>query len=135
MFFGLQPIHIVFIFIVALLVFGPKKLPEMGRTIGKALNEFRNGTREITDSLRAEVSSSAEPITAQDQAPAKPAVPPLGSVPFQDNSIRPAQTIAPPKSGNFCIQCGAPNPFEAHFCNHCGQPLPENRLKPATPSS
>jgi sec-independent protein translocase protein TatA len=31
----------VFIFVLALLVFGPKKLPELGKTIGKALTEFR----------------------------------------------------------------------------------------------
>ena len=55
---GIQPIHILIVLVVALLVFGPKRLPEMGRSIGKALNEFRNGTREITDSLRAEVNGS-----------------------------------------------------------------------------
>ena len=76
MFFGLQPIHIVFILIVALLLFGPKRLPEIGRTIGKTLNEFRNGTREITDSLRAEVSGIQEPGAAQNPATIRPAVPP-----------------------------------------------------------
>ena len=140
MFFGLQPIHIVFIFIVALLLFGPKRLPEIGRTIGKALNEFRNGTREITDSLRAEVSGSEEPVAAQNQATIRPAVPPTGSVPFTAqpiasvNSSGQTQTILPPRTGNFCIQCGAPNPPEAQFCNHCGTRLPENSLKPADPS-
>ena len=140
MFFGLQPIHIVFILIVALLLFGPKRLPEIGRTIGKTLNEFRNGTREITDSLRAEVSGIEEPGAAQNPATIRPAVPPTGSVPFTPQPIAPAdssgqpQTILPRRTGNFCIQCGAPNPPEAQFCNHCGTRLPENSLKPADPS-
>ena len=58
--FGIQPIHIVVIVVVALLIFGPKRLPEMGRSIGRAINEFRNGTREVTDSLREEVNFPGE---------------------------------------------------------------------------
>jgi len=39
------PSHILLIVIVALLLFGPKKLPEFGRAMGKALREFKAGTR------------------------------------------------------------------------------------------
>jgi len=137
--FGIQPIHIFLIIIVALLLFGPKRLPEMGRNIGKAISEFRNGTKEITDSLHADGSASRE-------AGATPASPPTQSVPFQGNSIAPAfapSATPPPASspeqptpfqaaasasapaGNFCIQCGAGNPPEARFCNSCGTKLPE----------
>ena len=42
---GMQ--EIVFIFILALLLFGPKKLPELGRTFGKALTEFRRAQNEL----------------------------------------------------------------------------------------
>jgi sec-independent protein translocase protein TatA len=37
--------EMVVIILVALVLFGPKKLPELGRTIGKALTEFRRATR------------------------------------------------------------------------------------------
>src|ERR1041384_8117339 len=37
----------VFIFFLALLLFGPKKLPELGRTIGKAMTEFRRASNEL----------------------------------------------------------------------------------------
>ena len=37
----------VFIFVLALLVFGPKKLPELGKTVGKALTEFRRASTEL----------------------------------------------------------------------------------------
>jgi sec-independent protein translocase protein TatA len=37
----------VFIFVLALLIFGPKKLPELGKTIGKALTEFRRASSEL----------------------------------------------------------------------------------------
>ena len=129
MLFGLQPIHIIFILLVALLVFGPKRLPEMGRSIGKALNEFRNGTREMTDSLRAEVNGSANAGTTNNVASVKTASPtPAQSVAFQ------APSIAPAAARNFCIHCGAVNMPEARFCNQCGAKLPENTIKPSDPS-
>ena len=37
----------VFIFVLALLIFGPKKLPELGKTIGKAMTEFRRASSEL----------------------------------------------------------------------------------------
>ena len=39
--------EMIFIFILALLVFGPRKLPELGRTLGKALAEFRRASNEL----------------------------------------------------------------------------------------
>lgn len=39
--------ELVFIFLLALLLFGPKKLPELGRTVGKALTEFRRAQSEL----------------------------------------------------------------------------------------
>lgn len=43
------------IFFIALLLFGPKKLPEIGRTIGKAMSEFRRAADELKNSLEREV--------------------------------------------------------------------------------
>jgi len=39
----------IIIFLVALLIFGPNKLPEIGRSLGKAIREFRKSTREIVE--------------------------------------------------------------------------------------
>lgn len=43
--------ELIVIFIVAFLVFGPKKLPELGRTLGKGLRELKSAMRKITESL------------------------------------------------------------------------------------
>jgi sec-independent protein translocase protein TatA len=47
--FGLHPIDLVIILVVALLVFGPKRLPEMGASIGKSIKEFRKGMNELSE--------------------------------------------------------------------------------------
>jgi TatA/E family protein of Tat protein translocase len=47
--------ELIFIFILALLIFGPKKLPELGRTIGKALTEFRRASNEMRSAVESEI--------------------------------------------------------------------------------
>ena len=47
--------ELIAIFAIALLIFGPKKLPEVGRSIGKALREFRRTTDEIKGKLEDEI--------------------------------------------------------------------------------
>ena len=47
----------VFIFVLALLIFGPKKLPELGKTIGKAMTEFRRASSELKSTFDREMSN------------------------------------------------------------------------------
>jgi sec-independent protein translocase protein TatA len=47
----------VFIFFLALILFGPKKLPELGRTVGKALTEFRRASSELKATFDREIKS------------------------------------------------------------------------------
>ena len=47
----------VFIFFLALILFGPKKLPELGRTVGKALTEFRRASSELKSTFDREMKS------------------------------------------------------------------------------
>lgn len=44
---GIGPIGIILIVLVALLLFGPQKLPELGRAFGSTLKEFKRGTRDM----------------------------------------------------------------------------------------
>ena len=44
--FGLGMPELILILVIALVVFGPSKLPEMGASVGKAIREFRNATKE-----------------------------------------------------------------------------------------
>ena len=52
---GMQ--EMIFIFVLALLIFGPKKLPELGKTIGKAMTEFRRASSELKSTFDREMSN------------------------------------------------------------------------------
>jgi len=47
--------ELVVIFVVALLVFGPRKLPELGRSLGKSLSEFKRASNELRSTLDDEI--------------------------------------------------------------------------------
>ena len=114
--FAIQPIHIILIIVVAFLIFGASRLPEIGRSLGKGISEFRKGTKEAAEGFKDEVSKPINaPVAA---APAAFAAPVQG--------VSPTTVSAGTSTGNFCIQCGTPNPPEAHFCASCGAKLSEN---------
>ena len=56
------PSEIIFIFILALVVFGPKKLPEIGRTLGKGMREFRKATDELKSTWEDHLRDSESPV-------------------------------------------------------------------------
>lgn len=62
--------EMVFILVLAILIFGPKRLPEIGRTLGKGMSEFRKATNELKRTLNAEL--------ALDETPMPPAASALG---------------------------------------------------------
>jgi TatA/E family protein of Tat protein translocase len=47
--------ELVIIFVVALIVFGPRKLPELGKSLGKSLAEFKRASNELRNSLEDEI--------------------------------------------------------------------------------
>ncbi len=65
--------EMLFIFVLALLIFGPKKLPELGRTLGKGLAEFRRASAELKGSLEREMNNIEQETKAAAQAASQPA--------------------------------------------------------------
>ena len=47
--------ELLVIFVVALIVFGPRKLPELGRSLGRSLNEFKRASNELRNTLDEEI--------------------------------------------------------------------------------
>lgn len=64
--------------VLAYLLFGPKKLPEIARTVGKALNEFKRASNEFKAQIASEISQLE--LETQRQQILPPAQPPMGSV-------------------------------------------------------
>lgn len=66
--FGLGPWELIAVFVVVLLVFGPKRLPEMGRSLGQGIREFRKAGKEIHQDIAGalkEENTSPQPKPAQ----------------------------------------------------------------------
>jgi sec-independent protein translocase protein TatA len=59
------PWHIVIVLIVALLVFGPKRLPEMGHSLGKSITSFRQGLQDAKDELSGVMKGTESSGSAQ----------------------------------------------------------------------
>jgi TatA/E family protein of Tat protein translocase len=53
--FGLGIPELLVIFVIALIVFGPKKLPDLGKSIGRAMAEFKKASEEFQESVRSEM--------------------------------------------------------------------------------
>ena len=68
--------ELLVIFIVALIVFGPKKLPELTRSLGRGINEFKRASNELKNTLdeeiRAEERRAATPPMSEERRPATP---------------------------------------------------------------
>ena len=61
MFEGLfQPMHLLVIFFIALLVFGPKKLPELGKGIGEGIRALKSGMKEASEEPVKTAATSVE---------------------------------------------------------------------------
>jgi len=74
--------ELIVIFVLALLIFGPRKLPELGRMVGKGLSEFRRAASDLKDSLEVEVAredaSAREGRVMNGAPPASPQASPPG---------------------------------------------------------
>src|SRR5216684_7599499 len=68
--------EMIFLFLFALILFGPKKLPEIGRQIGKALNEFKRASNEFKAQIESEISN----LDVENHQILPPAEPPAGAI-------------------------------------------------------
>jgi TatA/E family protein of Tat protein translocase len=67
--------ELIIIFVVALIVFGPRKLPELGRSLGKSLSEFKRASNELRSTLDDEIRlEDRRAAAAATPPPATPAV-------------------------------------------------------------
>ncbi len=74
MFGSLGMPELIVIFVIALIVFGPRKLPELGRSLGRGIAEFKKATNELQSSLEEEIRQEEQrPAAQSSQQPTSPA--------------------------------------------------------------
>ena len=64
--------ELIIIFVIALIIFGPRKLPELGRSLGKSLAEFKKASNELRSTLEEEIRIEEQKDTATKQAASAP---------------------------------------------------------------
>jgi sec-independent protein translocase protein TatA len=71
-----SPVELIIILVVVLIVFGPKRLPDLGRSLGRGMREFKESvTGKDKDELPEGSAETSEPTPAAPATPATPAAP------------------------------------------------------------
>jgi sec-independent protein translocase protein TatB len=127
--FNIGPLELMVILLLALVVVGPSKLPEVGRSIGRALREFRNIQDEMRDTINFNLDEPVRPKPAPRPRPARTPEHPSSAPETEDLDREPAAEArsvtepAPPDSGE-------PRSTEAP---RGGEHDPTGAADPATP--
>jgi sec-independent protein translocase protein TatA len=111
---ALQPGHLIVVLVIVLLIFGPGKLPELGKAVGDGLRELKKATGDAE--AKDAGTAAATTTTTTTTAPAAP--------------VAVATTAAAPANGAVttrpCSRCNAAVPVSDKFCGVCG-----NAMEPA----
>jgi TatA/E family protein of Tat protein translocase len=102
--FNVGPLELVIVLVIALLVIGPKRLPEMGNSLGKTIREFRKASSDVTEAVSLEPDSKP----AAQQAAAGSSTAPAAAGASTENApaapvadeVEPAAGDPPPGAGS-----------------------------------
>jgi TatA/E family protein of Tat protein translocase len=64
--------ELIIILVIALIIFGPRKLPELGRSLGRSINEFKKASNELRSTLEDEITAEEQKDRARAAASATP---------------------------------------------------------------
>jgi sec-independent protein translocase protein TatA len=104
---ALQPGHLIVVLVIVLLIFGPGKLPELGKAMGDGLRELKKATgTEDKDAAAAAASTTATaPTAAAAVAPTPATVTPISAAAAMH--VCPSCRGSVPDGDKFCGNCGA----------------------------
>lgn len=95
--FGIGEGELAIIVVFGFLLFGPDKLPQMGRTIGRAIRQFRETQEKMTAVVQSEI---IDPVSEAASAPVKPKKTAVDDDSDADKDA--AETAAPAQEGDLC---------------------------------
>jgi sec-independent protein translocase protein TatA len=88
--------ELIIILVIALIIFGPRKLPELGKSLGRSINEFKKASNELRSTLEDEIRVEEQ----RDRASAvTPATPPAATPPPADDTTVSRATGVEPGTG------------------------------------
>jgi TatA/E family protein of Tat protein translocase len=96
------PLELVIILVIALLILGPGKLPDVGAALGKSIREFRKASSDVQDAVKVDTSPiapAAAPATPVAPAVAPPAAPAPASASAPAEPVAAAPVASEPTSG------------------------------------
>jgi sec-independent protein translocase protein TatA len=103
--FGIGPGELIIVLIIALLVIGPGKLPDVGAALGKSIREFRKASSDVEEATRIDTAPiPPQPAPAAPPPVAQPAPPPVSAAPSVNTPATPPEPnvlhipTAPPAS-------------------------------------
>ncbi len=97
---ALQPAHLILVLALVLIIFGPGKLPQLGKSLGDGIREFRRGT---------DGDASADPAPIDTAAPQT-----------VESTVVSSTSTTAAEVGAACSSCQSPVAANARFCASCG---------------
>jgi sec-independent protein translocase protein TatA len=88
--------ELIIILVIALIIFGPRKLPELGKSLGRSINEFKKASNELRSTLEDEIRVEEQRDRA---SAATPATPPAATPPPADATTVNRATGVEPGTG------------------------------------
>ena len=108
------PLELVIILVIALLVLGPGKLPDVGAALGKSIKEFRKASSDVQEAVKLDVDTSPLPSTPAAAAPAAPvAAPPVAEPSAPSADAAPADPTDPTQTASARSTNAADSPITA----------------------
>jgi TatA/E family protein of Tat protein translocase len=125
--------ELILIFVVALLVFGPKKLPEIGKSIGKGLAEFKRASDELKKTIEHEIEQGKNEVsTVREQVASIPAS--LKSAASLESNPAPAGTSAESPEPAAAPGTGPPSAQAGGLPSDPAGTIPQPDSRPIEPS-
>jgi TatA/E family protein of Tat protein translocase len=120
---NIGPVELIIILVIALLILGPGKLPDVGAAVGKSIKEFRKATQDVTDTVNSATATTPPASAAAPVAPAPVAAAPVVAAAVAPAPVAPAAAATPAPAAVESVAPPAPVPAETAAVATSAEPV------------